>query len=171
MAALPGRRSSSPKVEIEVGERIVSVSNPDRVYFPARGETKLDLVNYYLSVGDGIVRALRDRPCMLHRFPKGVSGNKVHQKRIPHGAPPWLETVRVFFPRYSRTADELCLRVIIDRGSVEVFADDGRIVLSSFSFPVDSERSVALDTVSGCATLTSVRTRPLAPHWNEPDRG
>lgn len=71
----------------------------------------------------------------------------------------------------TRTADELCLRVIIDRGSVEVFADDGRIVLSSFSFPVDSERSVALDTVSGCATLTSVRTRPLAPHWNEPDRG
>ncbi|GAB3749951.1 non-homologous end-joining DNA ligase [Yimella radicis] len=109
MAALPGRRSSSPKVEIEVGERIVSVSNPDRVYFPARGETKLDLVNYYLSVGDGIVRALRDRPCMLHRFPTGVSGEKVHQKRLPHGAPEWMDTVRVFFPRYKRTADELCV--------------------------------------------------------------
>ncbi|MCG8654170.1 MULTISPECIES: non-homologous end-joining DNA ligase [unclassified Yimella] len=109
MAALPGRHSSSPKVEIEVGERIVSVSNPDRVYFPARGETKLDLVNYYLSVGDGIVRALRDRPCMLHRFPTGVSGEKVHQKRLPHGAPEWMDTVRVFFPRYKRTADELCV--------------------------------------------------------------
>lgn len=109
MAALTGRRSSSPKVEIEVGERIVSVSNPDRVYFPARGETKLDLVSYYLSVGDGIVRALRDRPCMLHRFPTGVSGEKVHQKRLPHGAPEWMDTVRVFFPRYKRTADELCV--------------------------------------------------------------
>jgi DNA ligase D len=85
-------------VELEVGHRTVRVSNPDRVYFPARGETKLDLVNYYLSVGDGIVRALRDRPCMMHRFPKGVAGEKVHQKRVPNGAPPWLETVRVDFP-------------------------------------------------------------------------
>ena len=52
------------------------ISNPDRVYFPARGETKLDLVNYYLSVGDGIVRALRERPCMLHRFPSGVAARR-----------------------------------------------------------------------------------------------
>ncbi|MFE0019511.1 non-homologous end-joining DNA ligase [Amycolatopsis sp. NPDC059021] len=96
-------------VEIEVGDRTVRVSNPDRVYFPARGETKLDLVNYYLSVGDGIVRALRERPCMLHRFPSGVAGEKVHQKRVPHGAPPWLETVRVDFPRYGRHAYELCV--------------------------------------------------------------
>src|SRR6201996_4416774 len=96
-------------VEIEVGDRTVRISNPGRVYFPARGETKLDLVNYYLSVGDGIVRALRERPCMLHRFPSGVTGDKVHQKRIPGGAPPWLETVRVHFPRYNRTADELCV--------------------------------------------------------------
>ncbi|GAA4535702.1 non-homologous end-joining DNA ligase [Amycolatopsis samaneae] len=96
-------------VEIEVGDRTVRVSNPDRVYFPARGETKLDLVEYYLSVGDGIVRALRERPCMLHRFPSGVAGEKVHQKRVPHGAPPWLETVRVDFPRYGRHAYELCV--------------------------------------------------------------
>jgi DNA ligase D len=96
-------------VELEVGHRTVRISSPDRVYFPARGETKLDLVNYYLSVGDGIVRALRDRPCMMHRFPSGVSGDKVHQKRVPAGAPPWLETVRVNFPRYNRHADELCV--------------------------------------------------------------
>jgi DNA ligase D len=96
-------------VEIEVGDRVVRISNPNRVYFPARGETKLDLVNYYLAVGDGIVRALRERPCMMHRFPSGVAGEKVHQKRVPHGAPPWLETVRVHFPRYDRHADELCV--------------------------------------------------------------
>jgi DNA ligase D len=96
-------------VELEVGHRTVRISSPDRVYFPARGETKLDLARYYLSVGDGIVRALRERPCMLHRFPSGVSGQKVHQKRIPGGAPPWLETVRVHFPRYNRHADELCV--------------------------------------------------------------
>ena len=114
--------SSSPAIEVEVPgdghgdpERVVRVTNPDRVYFPARGETKRDLVDYYLSVGDGIVRALRERPCMMHRFPTGVSGEKVHQKRVPQGAPPWLETVRVFFPRYERTADELC---VTELGSV-----------------------------------------------------
>ena len=102
-------RPRHPPIEIEVGDRDVRITNPDRVYFPARGETKLDLVNYYLSVGDGIVNALRERPCMMHRFPEGVAGEKVHQKRVPHGAPPWLETVRVTFPRYNRTADELCV--------------------------------------------------------------
>src|SRR5207342_3428104 len=101
--------SKTPSVEIEVGDRDVRISNPDRVYFPATGHTKLDLVEYYLSVGDGIVRALRDRPCMLHRFPTGLSGDKVHQKRLPRGAPPWVETVRVHFPRYNRNADELCV--------------------------------------------------------------
>jgi DNA ligase D len=102
-------KASSPAIELQVGERTVRVSNPDRVYFPARGETKLDLVEYYLSVGDGILNALRERPTMMHRFPEGVAGEKVHQKRLPHGAPDWMETVRVFFPRYKRTADELCV--------------------------------------------------------------
>jgi DNA ligase D len=109
MAASKASKDKSPAVELEVGKRTVRISNPDRVYFPARGATKLDLVNYYLAVGDGIVRALRERPCMMHRFPEGVSGEKVHQKRLPHGAPPWMETVRVHFPRYNRTADELCV--------------------------------------------------------------
>ena len=104
--------SKSPVVELEVDDRVVRVSNPDRVYFPARGETKLDLVDYYLSVRDGIVNALFERPCMLHRFPTGVSGEKVHQKRLPAGAPPWMETVRLHFPRWNRTADELCVTEI-----------------------------------------------------------
>jgi len=100
---------ASPFVEIEVDDRVVKVTNPERVYFPETGATKLDLVEYYLSVGDGIVNALFERPCMLHRFPKGLAGDKVHQKRIPSGAPPWLETVRLHFPRWNRTADELCV--------------------------------------------------------------
>ena len=99
----------SPAIELEVGDREVRITNPDRVYFPEAGHTKLDLANYYLSVGDGIVRALRERPCMLHRFPTGLPGGKVHQKRLPQGAPPWVETVRLHFPRYNRTADELCV--------------------------------------------------------------
>jgi DNA ligase D len=101
--------AGSEAIEVTVGERTVRISNPDRVYFSARGETKRDLVDYYLSVGDGIVRALRERPCMLHRFPKGTDEPKVHQKRIPAGAPDWLQTVRVTFPRFQRTADELCV--------------------------------------------------------------
>ncbi|MFI5782032.1 non-homologous end-joining DNA ligase [Nocardia sp. NPDC051570] len=102
-------KSAAPAVELSVGERTVRISNPDRVYFPEIGATKLDLVRYYLSVGDGIVNALRDRPCMLHRFPKGLPGGKVHQKRLPAGAPDWISTVRVYFPRYGRHADELCV--------------------------------------------------------------
>jgi DNA ligase D len=95
-------------VELAVGDRTVQVSSPDRVYFSVRGETKLDLARYYISVGDGIVRALRERPCMLHRFPRGVDGDKVHQKRLPPGAPAWIDTVRVDFPS-GRHADELCV--------------------------------------------------------------
>lgn len=106
---------ASPFVEVEVESRVVKVTNPDRVYFPASGATKLDLVDYYLSVGDGIVNALFERPCMLHRFPTGLSGDKVHQKRLPAGAPDWVQTVELFFPRWKRTADELC---VTELGSV-----------------------------------------------------
>jgi DNA ligase D len=105
---------STEPVVLAVGGREVRISSPDRVYFSARGETKLDLARYYLSVGDGIVRALRERPCMLHRFPRGVDGEKVHQKRLPSGAPPWVDTVRVEFPS-GRHADELC---VTELGSV-----------------------------------------------------
>jgi DNA ligase D len=101
--------SKSPAIEVPVGSRVVRVTNPDRIYFPAIGATKRDLVDYYLAVGPGIVNALRQRPCMLHRFPKGVAEKKVHQKRLPAGAPPWVNTVRLHFPRYGLHADELCV--------------------------------------------------------------
>ena len=103
----------SEAIELEVGHRTVRLSSPERVYFPSSGHTKLDLANYYLSVGDGIVNALRERPCMLHRFPKGLSGPKVHQKRLPTGAPPWVETVHLDFPS-GRSAEELCVMELAD---------------------------------------------------------
>jgi DNA ligase D len=99
---------ASPYTEVTVGERTVRVSHPDRVYFSTRGETKLDLVNYYLAVGDGIVRALRERPCMLHRYPDGVDGEKIYQKRLPKGAPEWVQTAEVKCPS-GRSAAELCV--------------------------------------------------------------
>ncbi|HEV2088781.1 MAG TPA: non-homologous end-joining DNA ligase [Cryptosporangiaceae bacterium] len=97
-----------PAVELDVGHQTVRVSNPDRVYFPDIGLTKIGIVEYYLSVGEGIVRALAERPCMLHRYPDGLAGEKVYQKRLPQGAPPWVQTVRVTFPS-GRHADELCV--------------------------------------------------------------
>jgi DNA ligase D-like protein (predicted polymerase) len=99
---------ASPFVELEVGERLVRVSNPDKVFFRERGETKLDLVRYYLSVGEGIVRALYERPTQLKRHPDGAEDEPIYQKRVPAHRPEWIETVRVRFPS-GRYADELCV--------------------------------------------------------------
>jgi DNA ligase D len=115
-----------PKAEattVEAGGREVRVSNPDRVIFPAGGRTpeitKLDVVRYYVAVGDGILRALSRRPTTLERWPKGVhegivvstreqgGGDAFFQKRIPRGAPDYVETARIAFPS-GRFADEVC---------------------------------------------------------------
>src|SRR3954451_10097536 len=104
---------ASPHVDLHVGDRVVRITNPDRVYFSALGKTKLDVANYYIAVGEGIVRALYERPCMLHRYPTGTDGEKIYQKRVPKGAPDWLETVEVKFPS-GRTADELCVTELAD---------------------------------------------------------
>jgi DNA ligase D len=108
---------------IDAGGRELRVSSPDRVIFPKTersGElTKLDVVEYYLAVEDGIMRALRHRPTTLERWPKGVhpgivlstrekgGGDAFYQKRIPRGAPEYVETSRIEFPS-GRHADEIC---------------------------------------------------------------
>ena len=98
----------SPFIELEVGERVVKVTNPDKVLFPAAGQTKRDLVDYYLAVGEGIVRALYERPTQLRRFPDGIEGEEIYQKRVPEKRPEWVEAARVTFPS-GRHADELCV--------------------------------------------------------------
>ena len=110
--------SKTPATEIDVRGRTVRVSSPDRVYFPARGLTKLDVVQYFVQVGDGILGALLDRPTTLERWPKGVfegaklatradsSGDAFYQKRVPAGAPDYVRTARIAFPS-GRTADEV----------------------------------------------------------------
>jgi DNA ligase D len=100
--------ADSPFVELEVGKRTVKVTNPDKVFFRKRKETKLDLVQYYLAVGDGIVRALYERPTQLKRHPDGAEGEAIYQKRVPQHRPDWIETATVTFPS-GRTADELCV--------------------------------------------------------------
>ena len=98
----------SPFVELEVGERVVRVTNPDKVFFTTRRETKLDLVQYYVSVADGIVRALYERPTYLKRHPDGAASEPIYQKRVPEKRPDWIETTRVTFPS-GRHADALCV--------------------------------------------------------------
>jgi DNA ligase D len=108
---------------VDAGGREVRVSNPERVIFPATeasGEiTKLQVVEYYVAVEDGIMRALRERPTTLERWPKGVhegivlstrekgGGDAFFQKRVPRGAPDYVETSTIEFPS-GRTADEIC---------------------------------------------------------------
>ena len=94
-------------VELDVGGRAVRLSSPGKVYFPERGFTKLDLARYYLAVGDGVLRALRDRPTTLERYPDGVEGESFFQKRAPKNLPDWIPTGRISFPS-GRYADELC---------------------------------------------------------------
>lgn len=94
-------------MELEAGGRTVRLSSPDRVYFPARGYTKLDVARYYLAVAPGITRALHDRPTTLQRFPEGIDGESFFQKRAPRNLPEWIPTARIAFPS-GRFADEIC---------------------------------------------------------------
>ena len=109
-----------PAVELEVGNRAVRVTSPDKVYFPDVGLTKLDIVSYVIAVGDGIFAALKDRPVTMERWPGGYRpdvklstrsdshGEAFYQKRAPSkGMPDWVETVTITFPS-GRTADEVC---------------------------------------------------------------
>src|ERR671916_3004035 len=114
---------ASDATTIDAGGRELRVTSADRVIFPATertGEiTKLQIVEYYLAVEDGIMRALRRRPTTLERWPKGVhpgivlsqrdqrGGDAFYQKRVPKGAPDYVETSRIQFPS-GRHADEIC---------------------------------------------------------------
>ncbi len=115
--------AKSDGIMLDAGGRELRVSSADRVIFPATEHTaevtKLQIVEYYLAVEDGIMRALRDRPTTLERWPKGVhpgmkistregfKGDAFYQKRIPKGAPDYIETCTITFPS-GRTADEIC---------------------------------------------------------------
>jgi bifunctional non-homologous end joining protein LigD len=91
---------------IEAAGREVRLSNPDKVFFPKAGHTKLDLVNYYLEVADAAVNQLRERPGTMKRFVNGAGDEFFFQKRVPKEAPEWLQTATFTFPS-GRTATEL----------------------------------------------------------------
>lgn len=77
-------------IVVQVSGREVRITHPSKVYFPARGETKLDLVRYYVSVETQLMRTIRNRPVMMQRFPQGASGPSFYQKRVPDSAPAWI---------------------------------------------------------------------------------
>ncbi|QMU80453.1 DNA polymerase domain-containing protein [Streptacidiphilus sp. PB12-B1b] len=94
-------------MELDADGRTVRLTHPDKVYFPERGFTKLDVARYFLAVGGGAVRALRNRPTTLQRYPEGAAGESFYQKRVPRELPEWIPTARISFPS-GRFADEMC---------------------------------------------------------------
>src|SRR5687767_8299738 len=91
---------------IEAAGREVRLSNPAKVYFPKAGHTKLDLANYYLEIAEGALVGLRERPGTMKRFVDGIERDFFFQKRVPKGAPDWLQTATFTFPS-GRSATEL----------------------------------------------------------------
>src|SRR2546421_603148 len=101
---------SAAKDEVlEVAGRAVTISNPDKVFFPKSGYTKLDLVRYYVAVAEGALRGVASLPMALKRFVNGAEGEAFFQKRAPTSRPEWIETVELSFPS-GRTAEEIVIR-------------------------------------------------------------
>src|SRR5207248_6943827 len=94
---------------MRIAGRDVQISNPAKVFFPQAGYTKGDLVDYYLAVAEGAVRAVYRRPMALKRFVHGATGEAFFQKRAPASRPDWIETAVLSFPS-GRTAEEIVVR-------------------------------------------------------------
>jgi DNA ligase D-like protein (predicted polymerase) len=138
------------KEMLEIGGREVSISNPDKVYFPEKGYTKMDLVSYYLAVADGALRGAGGRPMALKRFVDGAAGEPFFQKRAPDNRPDWLRIATLTFPS-GRTADEI---VIDDAAGLAWVVNLGCIDLNPHPVRADDldhpdELRVDLDPVPG----------------------
>src|SRR5690242_11683735 len=94
---------------LELAGREVVITNPDKVFFPRAGHTKLDLARYYAAVAEGALRGIAGRPIVLKRYVDGAAGEPFFQKRAPERRPEWVETVELRFPS-GRTASEIVVR-------------------------------------------------------------
>ncbi len=136
--------------DLRINDRDVTVTNPDKIYFPKAAHTKLDLVRYYLAVADGALRGVAGRPMALKRFVNGAEGEPFFQKRAPENRPPWLRTVELSFPS-GRTADEI---VVDDAAGLAWVVNLGCIDLNPHPVRADDlehpdELRVDLDPVPG----------------------
>jgi DNA ligase D-like protein (predicted polymerase) len=140
----------SRKEILEIAGREVAVSNPDKVFFPKTGHTKLDLVRYYLAVADGALRGIAGRPMALKRYVNGAEGGFFFQKRAPESRPDWIDVVELAFPS-GRTAKEVVVR---DAGQLVWIVNLGCIDLNPHPVRADDlehpdELRVDLDPVPG----------------------
>jgi bifunctional non-homologous end joining protein LigD len=141
---------ATPQEILQVAGRGVTVTNPAKVYFPAAGHTKLDLVRYYIAVADGALTGAGGRPMALKRFVNGAGGEFFFQKRAPENRPAWLDIVELSFPS-GRTADEIVVR---DAAGLAWIANLGCIDLNPHPVRADDldhpdELRVDLDPVPG----------------------
>ncbi len=135
---------------LEIEGREVTITNPDKVFFPRAGHTKMDLVRYYMAVADGALRGVRGRPMALKRFVNGAEGEFFFQKRAPESRPDWIETVELSFPS-GRTAHEI---VVSDAAQLAWIVNLGCIDLNPHPVRADDldhpdELRVDLDPVPG----------------------
>jgi bifunctional non-homologous end joining protein LigD len=123
---------------MRIGRREVALTNLEKVFFPERGLTKGDLVEYYLDLAPQVLNHVERRPMQMKRYPNGVDGDFFYQKRVPVPHPKWLETVQIRFPRFGRTAD---FPVVKDAASLAWIVNLGCIELHTWhSRAVDVER-------------------------------
>ena len=142
--------ATSKKEILVVGGREVAVSNPDKLYFPRAGYTKLDLVRYFIAVADGALVGVRGRPMALKRFVDGAEKEPFFQKRAPENTPEWMRTATLTFPS-GRTADEL---VVDEAAGLAWIANLGCLDLNPHPVRADDlehpdELRVDLDPVPG----------------------
>ena len=123
---------------MRIGRRDVALTNLEKVYFPEIGVTKGDLVAYYLALAPHVLNHVVRRPMQMKRYPNGIEGEFFYQKRVPTPHPEWLETVRITFPRFGRTAD---FPVVTDAAGLAWIVNLGCIELHTWhSRAVDVER-------------------------------
>ena len=154
---------TSKKEVFQIAGREVTVTNPQKVYFPASGYTKLDLVLYYMTVAEGAVRGIAGRPMALKRYVDGIDEPPFFQKRAPTSRPDWIETVTLAFPS-GRTADEVVVRDaaqlawIINLGCVDLNPHPVRA--SDLAHPdelridLDPQPGIAWDQIRDVAMVT-----------------
>src|SRR5215472_3808137 len=155
---------SMQQTVVEAAGREVVVTNPEKVYFPEAGHTKLDLVRYYLAVAPGALAGVYGRPMALKRFVNGAAGQAFFQKRAPDSRPEWTETVELRFPS-GRTASELVVR---DAAQLAWIVNLGCIDLNPHPVRADDldrpdELRIDLDPVPG-VPWSQVREVALVAH-------
>jgi bifunctional non-homologous end joining protein LigD len=142
---------SAAKAEVlEVAGREIRVTNPSKAYFSQAGLTKLDVVRYFVDVAPFALNGCRDRPVVLHRYPDGIEGEDFYQKRIPKGAPDWVETTLITFPS-GRTAT---MPVMADEAHLAWHATLGCVDVNPWPVRADDvhhpdELRVDLDPIPG----------------------